>query len=188
MLKIVIPKTEGWDDNKEEFVNFPGQTLTLEHSLVSISKWEARWHKPFLDDTKKTYDETIDYVRCMTLTQNVDPKAYYFLTDENIKEINDYIEDPMTATWFSDDPTKETHRKVSSSKITSELIYYWMVAFNIPTECQKWHFNRLMTLIRICQVKNDEQYGKTKGLSKKALVNNYASLNAARRKAWNTKG
>lgn len=185
MLKIVIPPSDGWNEEKEEFVNFAGKTLSLEHSLVSVAKWEARWHKPFLDKQNKTVEEVIDYVRCMTLTQNVDPSVYSFLTEDNFKQINDYINDTMTATWFVEN---ENRRKSSSEKITSELVYYWMIAFNIPMECQKWHFNRLMTLIRICEIKNEEQYGKSNKMPKSALVNRYASLNAARRKAWNTKG
>ncbi len=186
MLKIVIPPSDGWNEEKEEFVNFAGKTLSLEHSLVSVAKWEARWHKPFLDSTNKTVEEVIDYVRCMTLTQNVDPSVYSFLTEDNFKQINDYINDTMTATWFVENENRR--RKSSSEKITSELVYYWMIAFNIPMECQKWHFNRLMTLIRICEIKNEEQYGKSNKMPKSALVNKYASLNAARRKAWNTKG
>ena len=186
MLKIVIPPADGWNEEKEEFVSFPGKTISIEHSLVSVSKWESKWHKPFLDTANKTSEEVLDYVRCMTLTQNVDPETYSFLTEDNFEQINTYINDPMTATWFTEN--EKTRHKHSSEKITSELVYYWMVAFGIPMECQKWHFNRLMTLIRICQIKNEEQYGKHNKVPKSALINKYASLNAARRKAWNTKG
>ena len=143
MLQIRIPEFEGWDDKNEVFVNKKAQNLTLEHSLVSISKWEAKYHKPFLSRDDKTEEETLDYVRFMTLTQNVDPEVYYRLTPDLINRIKDYIDDPMTATTIND-KNKGSNREI----ITSELVYYWMVSFNIPFECQKWHFNRLITLIR----------------------------------------
>ncbi len=187
MLKIVVPPADGWDEEKEEFVSFSGKTLMLEHSLVSVAKWEAKWHKPFLDEAEKSNSELTDYVRCMTLTQNVDPDVYSFLTEENFKQIDDYINDSMTATWFNETKEQKSSKR-STEKVTSELVYYWMIAFNIPMECQKWHFNRLMTLIRICEIKNEEQYGKHTKTPKSSLVSRYASLNAARRKAWNTKG
>jgi hypothetical protein len=150
MLKITIPPTEQWDESTNEFIYTKAHNLSLEHSLVSISKWESKWNKPFLSKENKSYEETIDYIRCMTLTQNVDPKVYRFLTAKNVTEINRYIDAPMTATWFSD--SKQSKR--TSEQITSELIYYWMIALNIPFECQKWHLNRLLTLIRVCNVKN----------------------------------
>ena len=183
MLRITIPKTELWDERKEEFVSVKERTLELEHSLVSLSKWESKWCKPFLTDAKRTDEETIDYIRCMTITPNVDPKIYYALTKENIMQINAYIESPMTATFFSKD--KEKGRIGTSREIiTSELIYYWMISFNIPFECQKWHINRLITLIKVCSIKNEPP----KKMSKKSLMSRNAALNAARRKQFNTKG
>jgi len=179
MLQIRIPEFEGWDEKNEIFVNKKAQNLTLEHSLVSISKWEAKYHKPFLSREEKTSEETIDYIRAMTLTQNVDPDVYNRLTNENIFQIRDYIDDPMTATTFRND-----HSSPNREIITSELIYYWMVASNIPFECQKWHLNRLLTLIRICSIKNQPQ----KKMGKNELLSRNAALNAARRKKFNTKG
>lgn len=173
MLTITIPATEEYDDAREEFISTEEQTLTLEHSLVSISKWESKWHKPFLSKDEKTREETIDYIRCMTLTKNVDPNVYYALTSDNIKEINDYIEDPMTATWFSDKHKGPKSREI----ITSELIYYWMTALQIPFECQKWHINRLMTLIQICSIKSQPP----KKMGKKEAMSQQRALNAARR-------
>lgn len=149
MLKITVPAMEYYDEVSNEFILFKEQSLQLEHSLVSISKWEAKWHKPFLDGKDKTLEEVIDYVRCMTITQNVDSEVYNRLTENNLKAINEYIENPMTATTFSD-----TNQTPNREIITSEIIYYWMVAFNIPFECQKWHINRLLTLVKVCNIKN----------------------------------
>ena len=180
MLQITIPAVELWDERKQEFVITKEQTLQLEHSLVSISKWESKWCKPFLTKQEKTFEETLDYIKCMTLTQNVDPEVYNYLTNENIKEINEYIGAPMTATYFSDEKTNKTSRE----QVTAELIYYWMIALNIPFECQKWHLNRLLTLIKVCNIKNQPP----KKRSKKEIMSRNAALNAARRKRLNTKG
>lgn len=180
MLRITIPATEQWDERKQEFVNTKEQVLTLEHSLVSLSKWESKWEKPFLGKDPKTFEETIDYVKCMTLTQNVDPNVYSCLTNDAISKINKYIESPMTATTFKEDSQSKKNNEI----ITSELIYYWMIALNIPFECQKWHLNRLLTLIRVCNIKNQP----SKKMSKRELMNQNAALNAARRKRMNSKG
>lgn len=186
MLRIDIPLTdEGWDEEKDEFVEPKIQTLQLEHSLVSLSKWESKWHKPFLTKDKKTLEETIDYIRCMTITQNVQPSVYDKITDNIIDQVNEYIENPMTATWFSDKKgiNKKSGKK-NKEQITSELIYYWMTTCNIPFECQKWHLNRLLTLIEICDVKNRPN----DKMSKKEIMESNRALNETRRKKFNTKG
>lgn len=180
MLQITIPAMEYYDETKDEFSSTKEQTLQLEHSLVSISKWEAKWHKAFLSKQDKTYEETLDYIRCMTITQNVNPEVYTRLTRANIEQVNEYISAPMTATYFADDKSAKPSRET----VTAELIYYWMIALNIPFECQKWHLNRLLTLIRVCNVKNTPP----KKRSKKEIMNQNAALNAARRKQLNTKG
>lgn len=180
MLTITIPETELWDETREEYIYTKRQTLQLEHSLVSISKWEGKWCKPFLSSNDKTLEETIDYVKCMTVTPNVKPEIYRCLSDENIEEINKYIAAPMTATWFSEDKTARPSREV----ITSEIIYYWMVALNIPFECQKWHLNRLLTLIKVC----DRKSQPPKKMGKNAIMSRNAALNAARRKKTGSKG
>ena len=179
MLQIIIPDVEMFDEQSQSFFTLKGQTLQLEHSLVSLSKWESKWCKPFLSKETKTLEETKDYIRCMTITQNVDPEIYNRLSNSNIEDINDYIDAPMTATTFN-------NRNQSSSKeiITSELIYYWMISFNIPMECQKWHLNRLLTLIRVCNIKNTPP----KKMGKRDIASQYASLNAARRKQHNSRG
>lgn len=178
MLLLTIPPIEMFNEKTSEFVYSKETKISLEHSLVSLSKWESRWNKPFLSKDNKTLEETIDYIRCMTITQNVDPEVYFRLTDENINTINKYIESPMTATTFSDNG--HSSREI----ITSELIYYWMISLNIPMECQKWHLNRLLTLIRVCNIKN----APAKKMSRREIMNRNAALNAARRKKLNSTG
>lgn len=181
MLRITVPAVEGWDEAKQEFVDLkPAQTLSLEHSLVSLSKWESKWCKPFVSTKDKTSEEMIDYIKCMTLTQNVSDDVYNRLSTENIRQINEYINAPMTATWFNE--RKNGSRR--SEQITSELIYYWMIALNIPFECQKWHLNRLLTLVRICNIKNQP----SKKMSRNEILSQNAALNAARKKQLNSRG
>lgn len=181
MLQITIPSRELWDESTNEFVITKEQTLQLEHSLISISKWESKWQKAFLTKQEKTHEETIDYIKCMTLNQNVDPNVYNYLTNENIRQINSYIDAPMTATYFSEEKGGRGGR---GEQITSELIYYWMIALQIPFECQKWHLNRLLTLVRVCNIKNQPP----KKRSRREIMSRNAALNAARRKQLNTKG
>lgn len=180
MLQITIPAVELFDETINEFVYTKEQTLQLEHSLVSLSKWEAKWGKAFLSKNEKTKEEVLDYVKCMTITPNVKPEVYNLLTTENFAQINKYIEAPMTATYISEDKTGKGNREI----VTSELIYYWMIALNIPFECQKWHLNRLLTLIRVCNIKN----APPKKRSRRELMSRNAALNAARKKQLNTKG
>ena len=180
MLTITIPASEMWDEKNEKFVDIKECALQLEHSLISLSKWESKWCKPFLFTKDKAEEETLDYVRCMTLTPRVSPEVYYGLTSENIKAINTYIEAPMTATCFGADRNGRGNREI----VTSELIYYWMIALNIPFECQKWHLNRLLTLIRVCNIKNQP----AKKMSRREIMSRNAALNAARRNQLGTNG
>ena len=179
MLQIIVPATEQWDEIKQEFVYTKETTLQLEHSLVSLSKWESKWCKPFLSKEDMTAEETIDYIRCMTITQNVNPEVYTCLSDENITQVHDYIQAPMTATFF-----RKENGPPSREIITSELIYYWMITLNIPFECQKWHLNRLLTLIRVCNIKNQP----AKRRSQREIMEYNTALNEARRKKLNSKG
>ena len=179
MLRLIIPGLEYYDEVKNEFVYYDEQVLQLEHSLVSISKWESKWCKPFLDNKDKSVEEIIDYIKCMTITQNVKPEVYNRLTEKNIIEINDYIDHPMTATTFND-----MSRPGSREIITSEVIYYWMITFNIPFECQKWHLNRLLTLIKVCNIKNNPP----KKMSKQEILNRNKALNEARKKELKSRG
>lgn len=184
MLNLKIPSIEYFDEETSEFIVTKDTVLHLEHSLVSISKWESRWKKPFLSSDKKTREEQIDYVKCMTITQNVDPFVYLGIPEKEINIINEYVNDAMTATTFNDKMDKSP----SSKKliITSELIYYWMIALNIPFECQKWHINRLLTLIKVCNIKNDTSSNKK--LSKSEILARNRRLNAERRQKYQTKG
>lgn len=179
MLTIVIPKGEQYDSVNNLFIETKEQTLVLEHSLVSVSKWEAKWHKPFISKENKTLEETIDYIKCMTITQNIDPNVYNFISNDTIKRVYDYIDAPMTATTFSKDNTPP-----SREIITSELIYYWMISLNIPAEFQKWHLNRLLTLIKVCSIKNSPK----KKMSKREIMSRNRALNASRRKSLNSRG
>lgn len=181
MLTIKIPDMEYFDEESQEFVSIKGRILELEHSLISISKWEAKWHKPFMSTDERTTEETIDYIKCMTInSKGIDDLIYSGLSMENVKAINDYINDPMSATWFNEQNNKRPSREV----ITSELIYYWMVAYQIPSEYEKWHLNRLMNLIRICNIKNQPE----KKMSKGAIMRQNRALNEARKKKFNTSG
>ena len=180
MLQIDIPAGEFFDEKRNEFIYTKPVSLTLEHSLVSLSKWESKWCKPFLVKEKKSTEEILDYIKCMTLTQNVDPNVYLSLTSDNVEKITKYIDDPHSATIIHDDPNAPRSRET----VTSELIYYWMIEFHIPFECQKWHLNRLLTLIRVCNIKNKPP----KKMSQSQIMSRNTALNAARRKALNSKG
>lgn len=179
MLTITIPDSEFFNEATQEFLKIKGQTISLEHSLVSVYKWESKWKKPFLGMDKKTEEEIIDYVRCMTITQNVNPIIYNGLTAENLKNILAYIDDSMTATTF-----KNQQQKHSREIITSEIIYYWMIELGIPFECQKWHLNRLLTLINVCSIKQAPQ----KKMSRKDAFAQQVQLNAMRRAKYKTRG
>ena len=181
MLEIVIPEADSFNEATSEFIKHKETKLSLEHSLVSLSKWESKWKKPFLS-SEKSLEEIQDYVRCMTVTQNVDPIVYKSLTKDNITEVINYIDDPMTATWFNDADDKSPRRK--KEVITAEIIYYWMISLQIPVEFQKWHLNRLMTLIKVCSIKN----APDKKMDKKTLLSRNANLNAARRAAMRSRG
>lgn len=179
MLTIKIKKFELFDEDRQEFISFEPCDITLEHSLISISKWESKWNKSFLSSKDKSKEEIIDYIRCMTINKNIPDNVFLGLSNDNFREINEYISAPMTATWFN-----EANEKKSREIITSELIYYWMISFNIPLECQKWHINRLLTLIRVCAIKNSPD----KKMSRKDILNQNKLLNAKRKAALRTKG
>lgn len=180
MLYITIPALELYDSQKNEFINYKEQKLQLEHSLVSLARWESKWKKPFLGKDPKNAEETIDYIRCMTITQNVDPEVYNRIPTSCVEQVKSYIDDTMTATWFNERQDKKPSRKV----ITAEIIYFWMISLNIPFECQKWHLNRLLTLIRVCDIENSPK----KKMSKKDLASRNRSLNAARRQRTGSRG
>ena len=179
MLQITIPAMNDlWDERNQQFLSTKETTIQLEHSLLSISKWESKWNKSFINTKDKTEEELMDYIKCMTITKNVDPNVYVCLTAENIHKIVDYINAPMTATTIRD--TGKSSREI----VTSELIYYWMISLNIPVKFEKWHLNRLITLIKVCSIKNQPP----KKMSRGEIMQRNAALNAARKKRLNTKG
>lgn len=178
MLKVTIPNIELFDEATMEFRTIKEQTIQLEHSLVSISKWEQKYCKPFMSKEKKTTEESIDYIRCMTITQNVDPSIYNYITQEDMIRISEYIDHPMTATTVSRQK-QPPNRKV----ITAEIIYYWMIALQIPWECQKWHLNKLITLINVCDAENNP-----KKMSKRETMAHNRALNNSRRQQMGTRG
>ena len=183
MLKLVIPPQELYDEKNEEFITIREQTIQLEHSLVSVSKWESKWKKSYLANNNLSGEELVDYIRCMTITQNVKPEVFDYIASSKrlIQQVTDYINDPMTATTFS---KQEGGGPKSRKIITSEELYQAMIANNIPVEFQKWHLNRLMTLIRVCGIKSKPP----KKMSRKETARRNSSLNAARKKKWNTSG
>ncbi len=181
MLKLTFKPIEKYDELTNTFQYSDKCVITLEHSLVSLSKWESKWHKPFLTKDEKTLEETIDYIKCMTITKNVDEDVYSRLTNEHLQAVREYIENPMTATTFSN---LQEGRKINREIITSEIIYYWMTVFNIPFECEKWHLNRLLTLINVCNIKNSPP----KKMGKREIYQRNKALNMARRRSLNTGG
>lgn len=184
MLKLVITPQELFDESKNEFiVGFEGKTINMEHSLVSISKWESKWHKSFFTNDEKTSEELLDYFYCMTITQNVSRDIFNYLSVDNVKQIMEYINDPMTATTIT-----ERNRQRSNQLVTSELIYSWMIELNIPVEFQKWHINRLLTLIRVRNIREAQASGNGKKMSRGEILRQNKALNDARRKKYNTRG
>ena len=172
MLQITVPAREAWDEINQQFINTKETTIRLEHSLVSVSKWETEWCVPFLNKRDMTVEQIRDYVRCMTVTQNVDPNVYLNLTEKNLKEVFDYIASKKTATFFSD-KEKGGRRRI----ITSELIYCWMVMWRIPFQCEKWPLDRLITLIRVCEAENKQP----KQGSRRSAIQRNAEIKARNR-------
>ena len=179
VLRIKVPGLELYDSEKEIFIDVPDKELVLEHSLLSVSKWEAKWKVPFLaDEPKKTEEQTLDYIKCMTINLPVDDSVYASLLahPDLVQRVSEYIDDPMTA-------SSSVGRR-NGQKITSELIYSWMVSYQIPWECEKWHLNRLMMLIRICAQHNR----KPRKIPRKTQMSQQRALNEARRAQYGTSG
>jgi len=180
MLIITVGAVDIYDEKTDKFGTQGGFELQLEHSLVSLSKWESEFEKPFLGKDSKSPEEVLAYIRCMVMTPNPPGDFLQKLSKENLEAINAYIDRKMTATWFSEQPGTPQAREV----ITSELVYYWMTVFEIPFECENWHLNRLFTLIRICNIKQS----KPKKMSRAEVAARNRELNAQRRAQLGTKG
>lgn len=181
MLKLFVPGREWWDEGREEFMSGEPCTLTLEHSLLSLSKWESKWRIPFLEESSKTREQSIDYIRCMTINKNVDPLVYYNIPQRMLDQVSAYIVEKQTATFIT---RKKQPRPPVKEPVTSDLIYYWMVSYNIPFECQKWHLSRLLTLIDVCAFKNEAP----QRLTPNELLKRNAQLNKSRRAKHGTRG
>ena len=182
MLVKTIPATEGWDEASDTFVYTSETTLTLEHSLISVSKWESKWKKPFLAPDSKSDEELRDYISCMTISPaNVDPTVYRTIPTAIVNEIYEYVNDSMTATRVV---VKKNGKHQIPEQPTSELIYYWMIQCGIPFECQKWHLSRLLKLIEVCNAKSEPP----SKMSQSSILKQNAALNAARRKKFHSKG
>lgn len=181
MLTLKVALKESYNEADGTFVSSEYFTLELEHSLVSLSKWESRTEKPFLDKDNKTTEEILDYIKDMTLTPDVPDEVFKALRDEHFRAINEYIGAKQTATWFSEPKNQPPARR---EVVTAEIIYYWMVALQIDWQAQYWHLNRLMTLIKVCNAKNE----KPKKMSKGAAIRQHRALNEQRRRQYGTNG
>ena len=194
MLKIIVPAAEFFDEINEEFIYKKEQHLQLEHSLVSLSKWESKWHVPFFTASGElTMEQQLDYIRCMNLNDETDPGVYAMLTKKQLQAITEYMDDPMTATWFRGEPRPNEPRtsKVSPRKLrsrgtetTAEVIYCQMFQFGVPKECEQWHLNRLMTLLRVCS----ESQMPPKKMSPGEATAQRQALNAKRKAKLRTRG
>jgi hypothetical protein len=181
MFEITVGAIDSFDNQTNEFVKTSGTALQMEHSLFSISKWESKWEIPFLAKEEKTEAQILDYIKTMTLTPDVSQKVWDSLTADDYSAISEYINAKMTATWFADDPNAKPNREI----ITSEIVYYWMIALTIPVEFEHWHFNRLLTLIQVCNRKNSPE--KKTPTTRSSLADRKA-LNDARKAQMNSKG
>lgn len=184
MLTITVPGRESFDNETQMFVTEDSVVLKLEHSLVSLSKWEAKWEKPFLTNEKKSTEETYGYIQAMSIDDEIPLEVCHRLTDDNLKQINGYIESKMTATWFNDNKSTRPSREI----ITAELIYHWMFALQIPIECENWHFGRLITLIKVINEKNAEATNSKKRPPTRSDIDRRRALVEARRREYGTSG
>lgn len=182
MLKLVITLSENWNRETEEF-EYDRVELELEHSLAALSKWESKYEKPFLDDTPRSGEELFDYISMMVLTPDFDPNILNFISEENMEEIQKYLESKQTATWFNEIKTA----KKTTEKITAEIIYYWITSYQIPWEVQYWHINKLLTLVKVFNLKNEDPKNQPKR-SRSEIAAERARINAERRAKYKTTG
>lgn len=186
MLILDVGAVNAWDEATERFVTLPGTRLALHHSLATLSRWEELWEKPFLGPEKKTEEETRSYIRMMSQSPEFPPDLFFSLSEADYQKINKYLDAKMSATWFREMPPQPRNSEI----VTSEIIYFWMISLTIPFECQHWHLNRLFTLIKVCNEKNQEAQKKP-GQRKALTTNDLAArraLNEQRRKQQQTSG
>lgn len=182
MLRLTIPKTELWNETTSTFEYTEEVVVDLEHSLVSLSKWESFYEKPFLSEEPKTREETRYYIGCMCLGEFPSDLTLSRITDAQIQEVDDYISKRHTATWFNE--PKTSYRQTNKTVVTAEVIYYWMVSLQIPFECEYWNLNRLITLVRVINNKNQPQ----KKMSRNEAMTQARRLNEERKQQYNTRG
>lgn len=180
MLRITVPGVEFFDEEKQEFIDTEDVVLELEHSLVSLSKWEESFEKPFLSDDRKTTEETVGYIKAMLLTPEVPSDVFERLTEANLETVSSYIDRKMTATWFNEQMNKPRGKEI----ITAEIIYYWMTSLQVPYECQFWHLNKLLALIKVINLKNTP----AKKMPKRDMLAQRRALNEQRRQQYQTTG
>lgn len=173
MLQLSIVTSELFDESSDEFVDADSVELELEHSLVSLSKWECKYEKPFLGENTKAEEELLDYIRMMVIGPVPPDDVLSKLSQGNVEAIERYINAKMTATWFSNDPSPSVNREI----VTAEIIYYWMISLGVPFECQHWHLNRLLTLIKVCNLKNQPK----KNMTRAEAASMQSDLNQQRR-------
>lgn len=184
MLTIVVPGVDSFNNETNTFETVGDVTLQLEHSLASLSKWETEWQTPFLTKQEKTSEQTLSYIQAMTLTPDVDPEVFRRLSNDNYEAIREYIQAKMTATWFA-----EVNQPPNREIITAEIIYYWMFSMQIPIDCENWHLNRLLTLIRVFDAKNQKhQTNQRPKRSAAAIAAERRQINAANRAKYNSRG
>lgn len=184
MLTITIKGGEAYNEKTNKFVTIPPKTIKLEHSLLSLQKWESKHHKYFIGNKDLSYEEHLDYIKCMTINSDVEDYIYDFLSNENMREIKEYIEDPMTGTFFNDSLTPKNKKK---EIVTAEVIYSSMIILGIPVELfEKRHLNHLIALIRVCNEKQNPD--SNKNVNERDLARHYSELNKARRAQMKTKG
>lgn len=180
MLKLVLPETEYYDETQNLFVTQEPKTLVLEHSLRSVARWESKWNVAFLSDKEKTREQTLDYITCMSVNKNIPDSLLQRIGNKELQTVSDYINAKMTATTI----TRRGTKRPTSEIVTAEIIYWWMIQYGIPPEYEKWHLNRLLMLIEVCNLKS----GPQKKMGRQEQMAQQRALNKARQAKYKTKG
>lgn len=179
---------ELFDEETNTFLHPVGKKLHLEHSLLSISKWEAEWEIPFLN-TDKTSEQSLSYIKCCVLDDDFDELLLNTLSDKNILDFNAYLSKGMTAKKIIDlrsslSQKRKSRRPASQKALTSEDIYYSMIQFHVWKECEEWPLQRLLSLLQLCSLKSNS----TGEMSKSDQAKFYREENARRKAKYHTNG